>query len=101
MPHRIYIYRNGVSNTCALTAVRNNAHLPLSSDADVWRLWMQIGPSQAQCGTYGFDIRTAVNAITTHGYYLFTGSAELLCDRRYLSSYLSSKPNPDGGQSDA
>jgi hypothetical protein len=97
VPHRIYIYRNGVSDTCALTAVRNNAHLPLSSDADVWRLWMQIGPLQAQRGTYGFDIRTAVNAINTHGYYLFTGSAELLRNWQHLSS----KPNPDGRQSDA
>jgi hypothetical protein len=82
VPHRIYIYRNGVSDTRALTAVRDNAHLPLSSD---------------QRGTYGFDIRTAVNAITTHGYYLFTWSAKLLRDRQHLSS----KPNPDSGQSDA
>jgi hypothetical protein len=45
---------------------------------------MQIGPLQAQRGAYGFDIRTAVNAITAHGYYLFTGSAELLRDRQHL-----------------
>jgi hypothetical protein len=30
VPGRIYIYRNVVSDTCALTAVRNNARLPLS-----------------------------------------------------------------------
>jgi hypothetical protein len=77
VPRRIYIYR-------ALTAVRKSAYLPPSADADVWRLWMQIGPSQAQRGTFGFDIRTAVNAINTYGYYLFTGAAELLRDATLL-----------------
>lgn len=89
MPRRIYIYRRGATKVCALTAARNDLRLPRGS-GDSWRLWMQIGPVQAQSDRYGFDIRAAVNAITANGYYLFTGSKALLggrlCARTGLSN---------------
>ncbi len=77
MPRRIYIYRSGTTDTCALTADRSDPRLPRGF-GDSWRLWMQIGPLQAQGDRYGFDIHAAVNAMIANGYYLFTGSAALL-----------------------
>lgn len=82
MPRRIYIHRSGASDACALTVARSNAHLPRSSCAGNWRLWMQIGPLQAQRGKYGFDLRAAVSALASDGYFFFKGSDELLRDRR-------------------
>jgi hypothetical protein len=81
MARRIYIYRSGATNTCALTAAKDDPRLPV---ADRWCFWMQIGPHQAQNGQYGFDIRAAVQAIITDRYYLFTGSRALL-RRRLLA----------------
>lgn len=96
MPRRIYIYRNGASNTCALSVVRNDGRLP-RSDADSWRLWMQIGPLQAQRGTYGFDMRRAVNTLANDGYFLFTGSSDLLRDRHHpLLNRNADKARSDG-----
>jgi hypothetical protein len=78
MAKRIYIYRSGATNNCALTAAKHDPRLPPPVASDRWCFWMQIGPHQAQNGHYGFDIRAAVQAITTDGYYLFTGSRALL-----------------------
>jgi hypothetical protein len=78
MVRRAYIFRNGVTDACALIAARDSASLPTTSPDDGWRFWMQIGPLQAQGGRYGFDIRSALPAIAGGGYYLFTGSPTLL-----------------------
>lgn len=96
MEKRIYIYRSGTTSNCALTAVKNDPRLPPLGAPDCWRLWMQIGPDQAQDGRYGFDIRAAVQAILADGYYLFTGSQALLCKRALASL----KPASQGGQDD-
>jgi hypothetical protein len=77
MLRRAYIFRNGVTDACAITAVRDSASLPTTSPDDSWQFWMQIGPLQAQGGRYGFDIRSALPAIAGGGYYLFTGSRTL------------------------
>jgi hypothetical protein len=97
MPKRIYIYRSGATNTCALTAVKSDSRLPPRAGPESWCFWMQIGPLQAQNGRYGFDIRAAVQAITTSGYYLFTGSGALLRKRAPGRS----KPVSQGGHTDA
>jgi hypothetical protein len=97
MPRRIYIYRRGTTDNCAVTADRGYAHLPPTLAADHWRFWMQIGPLQAQGGRCGFDIRAAVHAITTQGYHLFTGSTALLGQRTCASS----KAGSEEGQSNA
>ncbi len=81
MRRRAYIFRNGVTDCCAITAVRDAAALPLASPGDRWRFWMQIGPLQARGGRYGFDIRTALPALAGGDYYLFTGSKALLDDQ--------------------
>lgn len=94
MLRRAYIFRNGVTNACALTAVRDSAPLPLRSPGDCWRFWMQIGPLQAQGGRYGFDIRSALPTIAGGGYYLFTGSHALLGGPQ-------APPGSKGGSNDA
>ena len=78
MLRRAYIFRNGITDACAITAVRDAASLPPTSPTDGWRFWMQIGPLQAQGGRYGFDIRAALPTLAGGGYYLFTGSRALL-----------------------
>jgi hypothetical protein len=97
MGKRIYIYRNGASDHCALTAVKDDPRLPPAAAPGCWRFWMQIGPHQAQKGRYGFDIRAAVHGLVTDGYYLFTGSRALLRRRRFPKL----KPDPKTGQADA
>src|SRR5262245_3134952 len=81
MRKRLYIYRVGGTDRCALTAIKNEPRLPLVAVPDRWRLWMQISPPQGQHRRYGFDIQAAVRAIIANGYYLFTGSEVLLRQR--------------------
>ena len=78
MGKRIYIYRSGATDNCALTGTKNDPRLPPAPVPDRWQFWMQIGPLQAQGGRCGFDVRAAVDGITTRGYYLFKGSSALL-----------------------
>jgi hypothetical protein len=78
---RMYIYRSGATDNCALTATKNDPRLPPAPVPDNWQFWMQIGPLQAQDGRCGFDVRAAVDGITTKGYYLFKGSSALLHER--------------------
>ena len=94
---RIYIYRSGATNHCALTGAKDDPRLPPAATSDRWRFWMQIGPIQAQGSRYGFGIQAAVHGITTNGYYLFTGSRALLGGR--LSA--PSKPPSQEGQANA
>jgi hypothetical protein len=81
MRRRLYIYRVGATDRCALTALKNEPRLPPVAAPDCWRLWMQISPPLEQHRRYGFDIRAAVQAIIANGYYLFTGSRVLLRQR--------------------
>jgi hypothetical protein len=81
MRRRLYIYRVGATDRCAVTAVKNEPRLPALAASDRWCLWMQISPPQEQHRRYGFDIRAAVEGIVADGYYLFTGSATLLHQR--------------------
>ena len=94
MLRRAYIFRNGVTDACAITAARDSASLPTTSPDDSWRFWMQIGPLQAQGGRYGFDIRSALPAIAGGGYYLFVGSRTLLGGP-------DAPPGSKGGSNDA
>lgn len=82
MARRLYIYRCARTDEFAVTAEKKHGHLPRNGPPQVWQFWMQIGPAQAQAGRLGFDVRTAVHAIWTDGFYLFTGSAVLLAGHR-------------------
>lgn len=93
MGKRIYVYRSGATDTCALTGLKNDPRLPPAPTPYRWLFWMQIGPVQAQGGRYGFDVRAAVHGISTQGYYLFTGSSILLRERPAVAS----KPVSHGG----
>lgn len=97
MGKRIYVYRSGATDTCALTGTKNDPRLPSASAPENWRFWMQIGPLQAQGGRLGFDVRAAVHGIRTQGYYLFRGSRTLLRERPGVTSRLVSQ----GGRSHA
>jgi hypothetical protein len=83
---RLYIYRIGATDRCALTAVKNEPRLPPVAAPDCWRFWMQISPTQEQHRRYGFEVQSAVRAVGANGYHLFTGSAELLRDRPLVPS---------------
>lgn len=91
MGKRIYIYRSGGTDNCALAGTKNDPRLPSAPAPDCWRFWMQIGPLEAQSGRCGFDIRAAVYGISTQGYYLFTGSGALLRERPATISKLVSQ----------
>lgn len=97
MGNRIYIYRSGKTDNCALTGVKDDPRLPPAPLPDGWRFWMQIGPLQAVDNRYGFAMEAAAQGITTSGYYLFTGSRALLDGRPSARS----KPASQGGQPDA
>jgi hypothetical protein len=81
MRKRLYIYRIGATDSCALTAVKNEPRLPPIAAPDRWCFWMQISPPKAQHRRYGFDIQAAVQGIIANGYYPFTGSRVLLRQR--------------------
>jgi hypothetical protein len=81
MRKRIYIYRKGATDDCALTGAKNDARLPSLAAPERWQFWMQIGPLQAEYREYGFDIRAAVQEIAANGFHLFTGSRTLLRKR--------------------
>src|SRR4030095_5207024 len=70
---RLYIYRRGDTDQCAIVRIKDHASLPLGV-ADEWRFWMQIGPLQAQGGRCGFNIQAAIDDIVGKGYCLFRGS---------------------------
>jgi hypothetical protein len=97
MYKRLYIYRVGATDRCALTAVKDEPRLPPVAAPDCWRLWMQISPPQKQHRRYGFDIRTAVQAIIGDGYYLFTGSKILLRERPLARSIPAAPAEPNDG----
>jgi hypothetical protein len=81
MGKRIYIYRSGDTNNCALTGTKDDPRLPLPAGSDRWHFWMQIGPLQPEHRGYGFDLWPAMKGIAANGFHLFTGSQALLCKR--------------------
>jgi hypothetical protein len=78
---RLYIYRCGTTNACALIGEKGDPRLPAPLAPDRWQFWMQTGGQQtdnALYGLYGFTLETAQAQIAARGYYLFTGSTRLL-----------------------
>ena len=75
---RLYIYRCGATNACALTSEKGASRLPAPLAFDRWKFWMQTSRHQTEDGRYGFNWEAAAAEITTKGYYLFTGSTKLL-----------------------
>ena len=75
---RFYIYRCGRSDSCAVTATKNEARLLRSLCPTSWQFWMQITRYQFEEGRSGFTFDAAIAGIKAKGYFLFTGSPELL-----------------------
>jgi hypothetical protein len=75
---RLYIYRCGTTNVCALTGEKGDPRLPAPLAPDHWQFWMQTGCHQTANALYGFALETATAQIAARGYYLFTGSTRLL-----------------------
>jgi hypothetical protein len=75
---RLYIYRCGTTNACALTGEKGDPRLPAPLAPDRWRFWMQTGCQQTDNAPYDFALETAMTQIAARGYYLFTGSTRLL-----------------------
>jgi hypothetical protein len=75
---RLYIYRCGTTNACALTGEKGDPRLPAPLAHDRWQFWMQTSRHQIEDGLLGFSLETAVTQIAARGYYLFTGSIRLL-----------------------
>ena len=78
---RLYIYRRGATNACALTDEKSDSSLPAPIAPDRWQFWMQTSRRPTEDGLHGFAMETAVTQIAERGYYLFTGSARLLATR--------------------
>ena len=75
---RLYIYRCGTTNACALIGEKGDPRLPAPLAPDRWQFWMQTGCHQTDNALYGFALETAQAQIAARGYYLFTGSTRLL-----------------------
>ena len=75
---RLYIYRCGTTNACALTGEKGEPRLPAPLAPERWQFWMQTSRHQTDNALYGFALETAMTQITARGYYLFTGSSRLL-----------------------
>lgn len=73
MRKRIYIYRRGATDDCALTGAKDDPRLPSLAAPDRWQFWMQIGPLQSVHREHGFDIRAAVQEIVANGYHAGSG----------------------------
>jgi len=89
---RLYIYRNGATNGCALTGEKSDSRLPAPLAPDRWQFWMQTSRHQTENGLYGFGPETASAQIAATGYYLFTGSTKLLDARIVARSATLSGP---------
>ena len=75
---RLYIYRCGTTNACALTGEKGEPRLPAPLAPDRWQFWMQTSPHETDDALYGFALETAMTQMAARGYYLFTGSIRLL-----------------------
>jgi hypothetical protein len=78
---RLYIYRCGATNACALTDEKGDSRLPASVAPDRWQFWMHTSRHPTEDGLHGFAMETALTQIAKRGFYLFTGSARLLATR--------------------
>jgi hypothetical protein len=78
---RLYVYRRGETNACALTAEKGDPRLPAPLAPDRWQFWLQTSRYPIEDGLHGFAMETAVTQIDARGYYLFTGSPRLLATR--------------------
>ena len=78
---RLYIYRRGATNACALTGEKGDTRLPAPLAPDRWQFWMQTSRYPIDDGLHGFAMETAVTQIDARGFYLFTGSPKLLATR--------------------
>jgi hypothetical protein len=96
---RLYIYRCGTTNACALTIEKGEPRLPAPLAPERWRFWMQTSPHQTDDDPddlYGFALETAMTQIAARGYYLFTGSSSLLETRRVARPAIAQLPiKPD------
>jgi hypothetical protein len=97
MYKRLYIYRVGDTDQCAVTAVKNEPRLPPVAAPACWRFWMQISPTQQQHRRFGFDVQSAVQAVVANGYHLFTGSAVLLRDHPLVQAIPTSVAEHEDG----
>jgi hypothetical protein len=75
---RFYIYRCGRTDSCAVTATKNEARLLRSLCPTSWQFWMQITRYQFEDSRSGFTFDAAIAGIKAKGYFLFTGPPELL-----------------------
>jgi hypothetical protein len=75
---RFYIYRCGRTDSCAVTATKNEVRLLRSLCPTSWHFWMQITRYQFEDSRSGFTFDAAIAGIKAKGYFLFTGSPELL-----------------------
>ena len=75
---RLYIYRCGTTNACALTGEKGDPRLPAPLAPDRWQFWMQTGCHQTDNALYGFALETAQAQIAARACYLFAGSTRLL-----------------------
>ena len=78
---RLYIYRRGETNACALTAEKGDPRLPAPLAPDRWQFWLQTSRYPIEDGLHGFAMESAVTQIDARGYYLFTGSPRLFATR--------------------
>jgi hypothetical protein len=53
---RLYIYRRGATNACALTDEKGDSHLPAPVAPDRWQFWMQTSRHPTEDGLHGFAI---------------------------------------------
>jgi hypothetical protein len=74
---RFYIYRCGRTDSCAVTATKNEARLLRSLCPTSWQFWMQITRYQFEEGRSGFTFDAAIAGIKAKG-FPFTDSPELL-----------------------
>ena len=82
---RFYIYRCGNTDACAVTGAKADSRLLASLCPTGWRFWMQITRHQAEDGRSGFSFDAAVAGIKATGYFLFTGSPQLLGERNRIT----------------
>ena len=60
---RLYIYRRGETNACALTAEKGDPRLPAPLAPDRWQFWMQTSRYPIEDGLHGFAMETALTQV--------------------------------------
>ena len=75
---RLYIYRCGTTTTFGLTGRKEDGRLPAPLAPERWQFSIETSDHHTEDGLYGFTLKIAETQIAARGYYLFTGSMELL-----------------------